>query len=72
MYDRDPLLTMQTPILTPCVRVCAVDGRSGNCLGCGRTLPEIAQWSRFTDAERERIMSVLPARLDALKAAGRI
>ena len=30
------------PIATPCVKVCAVDGASGYCLGCRRTLAEIA------------------------------
>ena len=31
-------------IATPCVMVCAVDGESGLCLGCFRTLGEIAGW----------------------------
>lgn len=50
------------PIATPCIKVCAVDGRSGHCLGCGRTLPEIARWSKLTDEERAAIMAELPAR----------
>lgn len=50
------------PIATPCIKVCAVDGESGFCLGCHRTLPEIAGWSRLTDAERETVMHALPAR----------
>jgi predicted Fe-S protein YdhL (DUF1289 family) len=50
------------PIKTPCVQVCAVDGQSGLCLGCFRTLPEIAGWSRLTEAERERTMAELPSR----------
>jgi predicted Fe-S protein YdhL (DUF1289 family) len=62
---------MPNAIISPCVRVCAVDGRSGNCIGCGRTLPEIAQWSRYSNAERQRIMDLLPARLQALKATGK-
>jgi uncharacterized protein len=50
------------PITTPCVKVCVVDGESGLCLGCFRTLPEIAQWSRLDEAERVRIAAALPAR----------
>lgn len=50
------------PIATPCVKVCYVDGKSGLCLGCFRTLPEIARWARFTDAERETIMAALAQR----------
>lgn len=63
---------MHQPIKTPCVKVCVVDGQSGNCLGCGRTLGEIAQWARFSDDQRDGVMAVLPARIDALKASGRL
>jgi predicted Fe-S protein YdhL (DUF1289 family) len=62
---------MHQPIRTPCVKVCVVDGQSGNCLGCGRTLGEIARWARFSDEERDQVMIALPARIDALKAAGK-
>jgi len=50
------------PIRTPCVQVCAVDGASGLCLGCFRTLSEIAGWSRLTPEERDRLMAELPGR----------
>lgn len=56
------------PIATPCVKVCAVDGASGYCLGCRRTLPEIASWARLTDAERAAIMTALPDRPDPMIA----
>ena len=49
-------------IATPCVQVCIVDGPSGLCLGCYRTLQEIGGWSRLTDAQRAEIMAELPAR----------
>ncbi len=49
-------------IPTPCVKVCVVDGESGLCLGCLRTLPEIAAWGRLPEAERARVMSELPSR----------
>jgi len=49
-------------IATPCIKVCVVDGESGLCLGCQRTLAEVAGWTRFTDAERTAIMATLPAR----------
>jgi uncharacterized protein len=63
--------TMHQPIKTPCIKVCVVDGASGYCLGCGRTLGEIAQWARFSDEQRDDIMQLLPPRIDALKAAGK-
>ena len=49
-------------IATPCVKVCIVDGASGLCLGCWRTLSEIGGWSGFTDEQRARIMAELPER----------
>ena len=63
---------MLQPIKTPCVKVCVVDGQSGNCLGCGRTLGEIARWARLSDAERDMVMTALPARMESLKAAGKL
>jgi predicted Fe-S protein YdhL (DUF1289 family) len=36
------------------------------CLGCYRTLDEIAGWSSMTDSQRERVMDALPARRKAL------
>jgi predicted Fe-S protein YdhL (DUF1289 family) len=50
------------PITTPCVKVCVVDGESGLCLGCFRTLGEIAGWARLDEAERVEITAALPAR----------
>lgn len=57
-------------IATPCVKVCIVDGPRGQCLGCWRTLSEIAGWSRLPDAERARIMAELPGR--GAEAASRL
>ena len=50
------------PIATPCVKVCVVDGESGLCLGCYRTLHEVAAWAQLTEAARETIMAELPSR----------
>ena len=55
-------------IESPCVNICTLDARSGICLGCGRTIDEIARWTAMTVAERSRVMHELPARLAASKA----
>ena len=47
---------------TPCVKVCTLDARSGLCLGCGRTLDQIARWGSMSEAERARIMAELAQR----------
>ena len=63
---------MLQPIKTPCVKVCVVDGQSGHCLGCGRALGEIARWARISDQERDEVMALLPGRMEALRAAGKL
>jgi predicted Fe-S protein YdhL (DUF1289 family) len=47
---------------TPCVKVCTLDARQGFCLGCGRTIDEIARWASMSAAERSRVMNELPER----------
>lgn len=49
-------------IETPCAKICTLDARQGICLGCGRTLDEIARWGSMTGAERSRIMNELSER----------
>ena len=52
---------------SPCVKVCQMDPRRGLCLGCKRTLDEIARWGGMTDAEREKILNELKSRSDLLE-----
>jgi hypothetical protein len=44
----------QTPILSPCIRTCRLEGEV--CVGCGRTRTEIALWTRMSGDERAAIM----------------
>jgi uncharacterized protein len=46
---------------SPCVNLCKLDDR-GICLGCFRSVQEIASWSRMSEAERFSIMAALAAR----------
>ena len=60
-------------IATPCTKVCIVDGPSGLCLGCFRTLSEIGGWSGLSDARRAEIMAGLAGRrsqIDPAKLGG--
>jgi predicted Fe-S protein YdhL (DUF1289 family) len=54
-------------IASPCVNVCVVDGESGLCLGCYRTLAEVAAWIGFSDADREAIMAGLAGRRSRIR-----
>ena len=47
-----------------------MDPQRGLCMGCARTLDEIARWAQMSDAERERVLAELPNRgLDVAKIA---
>lgn len=50
------------PAPSPCINVCRIDAVTGRCLGCRRTLDEIAAWSRMDDAAKHRVWMQLPAR----------
>lgn len=57
----DPL-----PVPSPCKNICRMHGPSGYCVGCGRTLDEIALWSVLDDDDKRAVWAVLPQRLAAL------
>lgn len=47
--------TPDTPAMTsPCVGICVA--HDGFCIGCKRSLSEIAAWRMLSEAERLRIM----------------
>jgi uncharacterized protein len=53
-------------ILSPCVGRCELDETGQGCLGCGRSLDEIAGWRNASDDERRAIVESLPMRLSQL------
>ncbi|HYC15819.1 MAG TPA: DUF1289 domain-containing protein [Pseudolabrys sp.] len=56
-------------IETPCVKICTLDARMGLCLGCGRTIDEIARWATMSPSERIEVVRKLSPRLAACNAA---
>lgn len=52
---------------SPCISVCKMNDDRSFCKGCWRTIPEIAAWSKSTDAEKLEIWGRVAARV---KAAG--
>ncbi len=48
---------------TPCIAVCFIDPKAKLCLGCGRTLPEIARWHKMDNSERLAVMATLHQRM---------
>lgn len=53
---------MAAPIISPCISICLLDPVSGYCRGCKRTIEEVAGWTSMSEAERARVMALLPAR----------
>jgi uncharacterized protein len=47
---------------TPCIKVCQMDPVRGVCIGCCRTLDEIARWGSMPPEEQESVMTELPGR----------
>jgi len=62
---------MPETVSTPCIKVCAVSGQTGLCIGCGRTLSEIASWESLSEPQRLAVMADLPGRLAAAEARSR-
>lgn len=53
-------------VQSPCVKICVVHPTEGLCIGCLRTVAEIAAWSSLTPAARAAVMAELPARAPRL------
>lgn len=43
-------------MITPCISICKIDQQTRTCEGCGRSLDEIRDWSKYSDEERLDIM----------------
>jgi uncharacterized protein len=50
-------------IESPCEKICVMDPEINICVGCNRTLDEIANWASYSHAERRAIMAALPLRV---------
>ncbi|MEO9969578.1 MAG: DUF1289 domain-containing protein [Hyphomonadaceae bacterium] len=59
-------------ITSPCIKVCAVDGRTGFCLGCGRTMAEIGNWVKLGTEGRDAVLETLPDRMQTLRELGKL
>ena len=50
---------------SPCVSVCVMDPGLGYCIGCFRTLDEIADWINLDSAARLRVWDAIAERRSA-------
>ncbi|MGA0925280.1 MAG: DUF1289 domain-containing protein [Lutimaribacter sp.] len=54
-------------VASPCVKICVVHPQERICVGCFRTIDEIARWSRMGQDERQDVVNVLPGRQSGLQ-----
>ncbi len=51
---------------SPCIKICVIHPEERLCVGCYRSIEEIATWSRLPPARRAAIIADLPARAPRL------
>jgi uncharacterized protein len=54
-------------IESPCIDVCQMSEDGTLCIGCHRSLSEIANWSHLTDAEKIRVIAAVQERQATLE-----
>jgi uncharacterized protein len=54
-------------IESPCVKLCLIHPEARICVGCLRSIDEIAAWTRMSPDARREIMCALPERAPLLR-----
>lgn len=54
--------TQPEVVASPCVQACRLDRSVGQCMGCNRTLEEIAAWGRSSNDQKRAVLAELPKR----------
>ena len=62
MSENDNADHTMTSVPSPCNSICTIDATSGVCIGCYRTLDEIARWMQLSDAQKREVVRLLPSR----------
>jgi uncharacterized protein len=65
MKDND--IWTRDEVQSPCVKLCVVHPEARICIGCYRSIDEIASWSQLTHDHRAGLMAQLPARAALLR-----
>ena len=52
----------ETPVLSPCISVCRMDAATALCVGCLRTIDEIAAWGMLDDGARRDVWAEIARR----------
>lgn len=49
-------------IPSPCISICQMSPKTGLCIGCLRTIDEIANWSILSDEEKITVLTLTEER----------
>jgi predicted Fe-S protein YdhL (DUF1289 family) len=60
---------IDAPVPSPCVDICRLNAQ-GLCVGCRRTIEEITEWSRASEARRREILGDIARRNSRRDALG--
>ncbi len=73
MRDLPDQVWKRNEVESPCVKLCTIHPTERICVGCFRTIDEIAGWSRMEPERRRAVMAELPTRAPrlALRRGGR-
>jgi predicted Fe-S protein YdhL (DUF1289 family) len=44
-------------VKSPCIKICKLDEKSVSCIGCGRTIEEITNWSMFNNLQKKNSLT---------------
>ena len=67
MSDNTDGIWRRDEVDSPCIKICTIHPVERLCIGCHRTIEEIAAWSRMEPAQRQAIMAELPDRASRLR-----
>ena len=57
-------------VASPCINVCRMDPASDLCVGCARTIDEIAAWSALDGADRRLVLMRIAQRRAVSRPTG--
>ena len=66
--ERQPAGPSPDLVPSPCISVCVMDASGVLCIGCLRTLDEIAVWSVLDADAKRAVLAALPARKKSTSA----
>lgn len=62
--SRSPSTHIKSTSESPCIKVCVIE--NDMCIGCFRTLNEIAGWSTYSDQQKHEVNEQLEGRIDGI------